>query len=88
MNTSTFGKPHKAQTSIQLYQTGRATCHRCGRPAPRKGRLSASVEVRGRVRRQFICAQCVGELQGGAGVLVRPPAYQTALEGLGGRRAA
>jgi hypothetical protein len=50
-------------------------CHRCGGPAPRRGRMSAAVEDdSGRARRLYLCARCVASL-----ILWRAP-YQTPLK--------
>ena len=38
-------------------------CHRCGDLAPRRGRMSASVEDdNGKVRRLFLCRHCISAL--------------------------
>ncbi len=43
----------------------RATCNRCLRLAPRKGRMSASiVRPNGRRERRFLCRVCIAELGG------------------------
>jgi hypothetical protein len=38
-------------------------CHRCSGRASKKGRVSASVIVRGRPRRLYICAKCCCDLK-------------------------
>jgi hypothetical protein len=38
-------------------------CHRCGDPAPKRGRMSASVEAEnGKARRLYLCARCITSL--------------------------
>ncbi len=38
-------------------------CHRCGEPAPKRGRMSASVaDDSGKVRKLYLCAPCCSTL--------------------------
>jgi hypothetical protein len=43
--------------------TSLPTCHRCGGLAPKRGRMSASVEgENGKVRRLYLCARCIASI--------------------------
>ena len=55
----------ESQPCAQPQKTFRQpSCHRCEKPARRKGRISSSVQLEsGRTVRRYLCAVCIAELQ-------------------------
>ncbi len=71
MRSITQKKADSRQVSKPPQTARPPVCHRCGEPAPKRGRMSAAVEDdSGKVRKLYLCAPCCSEI-GSVAALIR-----------------